>query len=53
VTVSKELSKYKLTVVEVQRTDGRVVALNLQKNTQVFYRKGNENHELLVIGFHT
>jgi hypothetical protein len=45
-TVSKELSKYKLDKLECRRSDGRAVALNLQENTHFSVERGNGNHEV-------
>jgi hypothetical protein len=39
-TVSRELSKYKLDLVECRRSDERVVALNLRENTYCSTKRG-------------
>jgi hypothetical protein len=40
ITISKELSKYKLDVVECRRLDGRRVASNQQENIRILVGKG-------------
>jgi hypothetical protein len=45
-TVLRELLKYKLDLVGVQRSDGRAVAPNLWENTHFSMERRNENHEL-------
>jgi hypothetical protein len=46
VTISKELSKYKVDLVGYRSPNGRAVELNQQEHNIFFYRKGNGNHEL-------
>jgi hypothetical protein len=62
VTVSKELSKYKLDLVGVQEVRWEGGGTKQAAEYTFFYRKGNENHEsyhqlrglnLLVTGCHT
>jgi hypothetical protein len=45
-TVSRELSKYKLDLVEMQEVRSKGGGNKPTGEYTVFYRKGNENHEL-------
>jgi hypothetical protein len=46
VTISKELSKYKLDLVEVQEVNREACGTKPAGEYTFFYGKGNENHEL-------
>jgi hypothetical protein len=45
-TVSKELSRYRLNLVGVQEVGWEAVAPDEQGSIHFFYGKGNKNHEL-------
>jgi hypothetical protein len=44
-TVAKEVTKYKLDLVEYRRSEGTEVAPKPAGECTFFYGKGNDNHE--------